>query len=256
MRLEIEILLAVSGVLGSIFVIAIIDPSGRKPKQSGSVQEVVKDGNGKSPSPIYYPVKKWFHNYCTKHKEQRTKNPTEWGLTRPTWVMAIFTGILICVGISQCVELKEQQQALQQTLNELQAEQRPWIKPLVQLASVKFTPELDAQISFSTAYENVGKSPPRRIFLDTTVIAPSKVDLFSSYRVEANECEVAKGYGVAPHDGMFLFPNEATSDDPNGGLRTKTVKKSEYEKVVFPAPNRPMFMIVGCIVYQLSADPN
>lgn len=181
---------------------------------------------------IYNRFKVWFHDYCSKRKERRTKEPVAWSVKNATWALAFLTVGLIIAGLFQY-------QVLSGTLNELQAEQRPWVSfelPQIQLISGLEHNVNGGAFTIHFPIHNIGKQPAVSTTVKTNVEMRTSNSFLNRQRAFIRKLGAQKPPDIAT---AVLFTNDDTSFDI-----TMTISKNQLSSSKFIWPS-----ITACIVY-------
>jgi hypothetical protein len=178
---------------------------------------------------------------------RRTANATIW--------IAIFAVVAALVGISQAIISNRQLTAMQGQLDAMEADQRPWIKPILQIVGFKFTGAGDAEITYLVNFKNVGKSPAQNIKSRIAAAVMTEKTAIRSVDEERNQCKLAgKDSAETVLPGIFLFPGEDAPELIGGrGVGRAYVSAAEFAKG-WPTPKSLVFKLVGCFDYSFPKE--
>jgi hypothetical protein len=138
----------------------------------------------------------------------------------------------------------DQKRVMQGQLSEMQAEQRPWIAPVVRLNGRIFRERDNFATPLAFVLKNEGRLPALQVTLHMSAEVRSLPINFS--QVDYTECDKFRKEPWANIGGGTVFPNHATDEE----LRNPSVKQSDYANLV-DKNGFPLILIFGCVDYHL-----
>lgn len=132
-------------------------------------------------------------------------------------------------------------------LDQMSADQRPWIYPRLSLAGpLTWAIGKQAQIRLFVSLKNAGHSPAKNVVLKFEAHPLTKEIIFNSIPEQERLCEAARK--EADRDslsGRYLFPNEV---DEGGASANSEVTNA------WPSETNAIFRLVGCVDYTFTSD--
>jgi hypothetical protein len=196
--------------------------------------------------------------YHTRNRgDQKDYKANERMLARWTRNVGLFTLALVFIGIITAVIFKRQLDTMQSQLDAMEADQRPWLRPILQIVGFRFTDTGDAEITYSANFKNVGKSPAQNIRSRIAGAVMTEKTAIRSIDEEREQCKLAardSAAGVLP--GIFLFPGEDAPELIGGrGAGRAYVSAAEFVKG-WPTSRSLVFKLIGCFDYSFSSREN
>ena len=200
-------------------------------------------------------IKRKLHERCSERKKETSQDRSSRRTATATILIAIFAVVAALVGISQAIIGNRQLTAMQGQLDAMEADQRPWIKPIFQIVGFKFTDAGDAEITYSVNFKNVGKSPAQNIKSRIAGAVMTEKTAIRSIDEERNQCKLAaEDSARAALPGIFLFPGEDAPELIAGrGAGRLYVSAVEFAKG-WPNSKSLVFKLIGCFDYSFSKE--
>ncbi len=146
-------------------------------------------------------------------------------LARYTLALAIFTAVMIAVGLAQLIMFYRQWRAMRDGLEHSQKAteaavmaQRPWVKLVADIHGILENPGNGPRLPFKIMLENIGNSPATNV--NVWVALACSGGAVRYFDAEDKIPQVPQG------SGFTLFPKDPTTIDRHGGISTAELDRA------------------------------
>jgi hypothetical protein len=183
--------------------------------------------------------------------ENQQKRALEKSGVRAVWAAAIVGLLAVIIGR---VDSARQDREMRRQNEIIVTENRPWLKPRVDLISLSFGKNGDADVRFQFDYANVGKSAALNVHNTVNARVLTRETAINSIPEERGDCKesasdaafAASGRGPL---GPTLFPNDNAPEIIGGKGQISAGVSAASFKNAWPRPNDLIFKVVGCLAY-------
>ena len=201
-------------------------------------------------SPIDEPPNTTNTKTTSHENTKETESKLDKDMVFWTRAVGIFTALLVISSVLQYCAMRGQQNVMQGQLDEMQADDRPWIKTTVQFtAPINFnSPRTLTQITVTI--KNVGNSPAFDVepvawgyVMHRNHLDPSE-NLFSACNIYEPSARLNQS------SGYVLFPGDFMSYTRHISLQPSALKQAIFQ---FKGKNVVSLFIAGCVGYTSGA---
>jgi hypothetical protein len=210
-----------------------------------------------------------LHRESEQHRDRYDgQAPNEAPLVRVTRWLVVATIALATAGflgfgiaILQWLTLRSTDVTMRRQLDEMRAEQRPWMRPDIAINDVTYPPDTnDIRTSISVIMKNVGNRPAINTHPNIDVFAEKPHESIQDViNEEESICARGRKKQVLPFNspqfGLTLFPEEHVTLTQSYPIASKRIADNSFEVL----SRRPKiyfgrFHVIGCITYYSVGD--
>jgi hypothetical protein len=203
---------------------------------------------------VFRALKRYQNRYIRRDQKLASDHQiNERLMARWTRHVGLFTGALVLVGIASAIIFWRQLNVMQRQLDEMQAEQRPWVSAAAAITEPFVYEYVPNGTTISLAYKlhNSGHSPANNVWIELAAFPQQPDgDLLAAAEGVCKDRPAVPGARVAL--GFTIFPDETVVIDWGSSI-TKTeidALNSKYAKVITGPMNIWTPTIIACIVYR------